>query len=53
MVDEVILEKVFAGFLWVSSANHHFSCAPYTRLTLLPEMCDSPEQAAHYHILSL
>jgi hypothetical protein len=25
----------------------------HTHLTLLPEMCDSPEQAARYHILSL
>jgi hypothetical protein len=24
-----------------------------THLSLSPEMCDSPEQAAHYHILSL
>jgi hypothetical protein len=42
-----------AGFfrvLLLSPANHHLTIA-HTHLSSYQEMCDSPDQAAHYHTL--
>jgi hypothetical protein len=46
MVDEMTLEQFFL------SANQRFTIAPYLFITT-PEICGSPDQVAHYHILTI
>lgn len=49
-MDEVTLEQVFLRVLLVHSGNHHSTIAPNQSVTT-HEVCDSPDQAAHYHSL--
>jgi hypothetical protein len=48
MVDKKTLEQVFRVLLFYP-ANHN-STLLHTHLSPPHEVCDSPEQAAHYHI---
>jgi hypothetical protein len=53
MMDEVAMEQVFSSEFLFSLANHHSTIAPYPSITAPPEVCDSPDHAAQYHILGL
>jgi hypothetical protein len=44
MVDKVTLEQVLFGVLLIIAPN---SSSPF------PELCNSPDQTAHYHIFGL
>jgi hypothetical protein len=46
------IEHVFLRVFLFSPENHHSTIVPYSFLPL-PDVCDSPDQAASYHILSL
>jgi hypothetical protein len=50
VVDEVTTQEVSRQVLRFSPANHHLTIAPQSS-SPPHEMCDSPDQAAHYHIL--
>jgi hypothetical protein len=52
MMDKVPLEQVFLQVPSICIVNHHFSTSSFSYITAL-EVIDSPDQAAHYHILSL
>jgi hypothetical protein len=43
-------QQILLGFLLVTAANHHFTISPHSSITA-PEMCDSHDKAAQYHIL--
>jgi hypothetical protein len=42
---------VFSYFIRFPPVSHHATIAPHSSATPPPEMCDSPDHAAHYHIL--
>jgi hypothetical protein len=44
--------RLFPGFIRFSRNNHHiYHCV--IPICTSPELCDSPDQAAHYHIFDL
>jgi hypothetical protein len=53
MMDKVALKQAFLPeFVWISPA-YQSTIPPYVHLSLTPEMCENPDQAAHYHTPSL
>jgi hypothetical protein len=44
-------EASFPVICSISPAKHQSTIAPYIHLSLTTEMCESPDQAAHYHTL--